>query len=198
MTCFNQIRWTGRILLIIGILNVSAAGCASAVTESPVPTETGAIQTLPYPVPVETQPSTAYPLPSGPQLTNTPIAYPASTEAAMTEPPAIQTPAFEVTPLTPEPMHQPTQPVPQDPYIAGLVQTARTDLASRLNVSAEDIGFLSYEEVVWPDASLGCPKLGVLYIQVQTDGYKILLGYGGSEYAYHGGGSRSPFLCENK
>jgi hypothetical protein len=35
------------------------------------------------------------------------------------------------------------------------------------------------------------------YIQVMVEGYRIMLQHAGQLYAYHGGGSRPPFLCEN-
>ena len=77
-----------------------------------------------------------------------------------------------------------------------LVELARQDLARRLGVDAADIELESAEAVVWPDGSLGCPRPGMVYTQVLQDGYRILLRVGKEIYAYHGGGSRGPFLCE--
>jgi len=89
------------------------------------------------------------------------------------------------------------KPTPSDPYIANLVQQAQQDLATRLNVSSETIAFLGFEDVVWPDGSLGCPQPGMGYTQVMVEGYRILLYFEGQTYAYHGGGNRLPFLCQD-
>jgi hypothetical protein len=78
-----------------------------------------------------------------------------------------------------------------------LVMQARQDLADRLGVSLEGIEVLSFEAVVWPDASMGCPKPGMAYIQVPQDGALIRLSAAGQEYDYHSGGNRGVFLCEN-
>lgn len=78
-----------------------------------------------------------------------------------------------------------------------LVVQAKQDLADRLGVSLEKIEVLSFEAVVWPDASLGCPQPGMEYIQVPMDGALIRLSIEGHEYDYHSGGNRGVFLCEN-
>lgn len=89
------------------------------------------------------------------------------------------------------------KPPPQNNYIANLVQQAQQDLAKQLDVPAEQIEFVSFEDVIWPDGGLGCPEPGMAYIQVQVEGYRILLQFEGQTYAYHGGGDRPPFLCKN-
>jgi hypothetical protein len=90
-----------------------------------------------------------------------------------------------------------TKPTPANQYIANLVQQAQQDLATRLNVAVEKIEFSDFEDMVWPDGSLGCPMPGMAYTQVMVEGYRILLQHGGQVYAYHGGGSRPPFLCQD-
>ncbi len=77
-----------------------------------------------------------------------------------------------------------------------LVIQAKEDLAGRLGISPNHIALLSYEEVVWPDASLGCPQPGMAYIQVSQDGALIRLSVEGQVYDYHSGGNRDVFLCE--
>ena len=93
---------------------------------------------------------------------------------------------------------QTPEPLPSSPGEADLVQQAITDLSQRLSVSESMITLMKYENVVWPDAGLGCPHPDMAYTQVQRDGYRILLQYGKRTFAYHGGGNRGPFLCENK
>jgi hypothetical protein len=73
---------------------------------------------------------------------------------------------------------------------------AKGDLAERLNIPVKEIDLFSFEEVVWPDASLGCPQPGMAYIQVPKDGALIRLSAKGQMYDYHSGGNRGVFLCE--
>jgi hypothetical protein len=91
----------------------------------------------------------------------------------------------------------PTSPLPSDPATSALVEQAIQDLAGRLSLPADQIGFIQFEPVTWSDGSLGCPIPGMEYIQVLVEGYRIRLQADGQEYAYHGGGRRGPFLCEN-
>ena len=44
---------------------------------------------------------------------------------------------------------------------------------------------MSAEAVEWPDASLGNPQPGMVYAQVVTPGYKIILSARGQQYEYH-------------
>ena len=77
-----------------------------------------------------------------------------------------------------------------------LITQAKEDLAERLGIPTAEIKLLSFEEVVWPDASLGCPQPGMRYKQVPYDGALIRLSVEGQVYDYHSGGSRGVFLCE--
>ena len=83
-----------------------------------------------------------------------------------------------------------------EPGLATLVEMAREDLAQRLSVPIDQIQVLEAKSVVWPDASLGCPKPGMSYIQVLQEGALIRLQVGPFQYEYHAGGSQSPFLCD--
>ena len=78
-----------------------------------------------------------------------------------------------------------------------LVMQAMKDLARRLSVSLQAIALVEFESVIWPDASLGCPRPGMAYRQVQQDGARIVLEVNGRSYVYHSGGSRAPFMCES-
>jgi len=83
-----------------------------------------------------------------------------------------------------------------DPGLQPYIDIAVSDLAQRLSADAAGITVTSATLVVWPDSSLGCPAPGQEYAQVTTDGALILLQAAGTEYPYHAGGSREPFLCE--
>ncbi len=128
-----------------------------------------------------------------------------TTQTLQTTVPSSEAPIVTVTPPSstepPEPPPPATTPPPStgdiDPRLAPLVEIAVADLASRLGSDRGDITVVVAEMVVWPDGAVGCPQPGVEYTQVLVDGYRIVLGADGAEFAYHGGGTRGPFLCEN-
>lgn len=64
---------------------------------------------------------------------------------------------------------------------------ALADLAAKLGVTPDAITVKSVEPVEWPDASLGCPQPGMMYAQVITPGYRIVLEVNGQSYEYHAG-----------
>jgi hypothetical protein len=91
--------------------------------------------------------------------------------------------------------------IPKTPGTSGpsenrLVIQAKEDLAERLSTAVDQIQLVEFRAVVWPDASLGCPQPGMVYIQVPQDGALIILAVGEKRYEYHSGGARPPFLCE--
>ncbi len=79
----------------------------------------------------------------------------------------------------------PVLPTPYAPGLQSLIDQARNDLAKRLSIAAVDIDVAGASREDWPDASLGCPKMGVMYIQVVTPGFQIILEAGGKLYIYH-------------
>ncbi len=83
-----------------------------------------------------------------------------------------------------------------DPFLKKLVDFAIDDLTHRLSIDPSTIEVREVRQVVWPDRSLGCPRPGMEYPQVQQDGLLIRLRAIGREYSYHSGGARMPFLCE--
>ena len=115
-------------------------------------------------------------------------------------PPATPTPAPTAVP-TRVPMSTPTSLPPFTPAAPGLsgsaaiAQLAVTELAGRLNVKATDIQVKSVEPVDWPDASLGCPQPGMMYIQMITPGYKVTLSAGGKDYVVHTDGKQRAVYC---
>ncbi len=66
-----------------------------------------------------------------------------------------------------------------------LINKAKEDLAERLDVIKEEIKVKSTQKKDWPDSSLGCPKPGMMYAQVITPGYLIVLETVGKGYNYH-------------
>jgi hypothetical protein len=90
-----------------------------------------------------------------------------------------------------------TPSTPVTPNLEKLIETAKADLASRLSLSAEEILVLEATSVTWPDASLGCPREGMLYAQILSPGYLIRLQSGDREFDYHAGRGGKVFYCEN-
>ena len=84
---------------------------------------------------------------------------------------------------TGRPAASPTVTVP--PEAAPLVAQAQADAATRTSIPANAWTVVVVQPKEWPDASLGCPKPGVMYIQVVTRGYLIILSSGGRTLEYH-------------
>jgi hypothetical protein len=78
---------------------------------------------------------------------------------------------------------------------AEIVQLAKDDLARKLSVAPEAIMVVSIDAVNWPDASLGCPEPGMIYAQVITPGFLVVLESADQTYKYHSGADRI-VLCE--
>ena len=110
-----------------------------------------------------------------------PLATPASADASPG--PAVPEKSMPTPPpVTAAPR---VTPAPQ-PDIRDL---AVADLAARLSVNPAAITVQVVEPIEWPDASLGCPQPGMMYAQVITPGYRIVLEVNGKSYEYHTGGA---------
>lgn len=73
---------------------------------------------------------------------------------------------------------------------------SREDLAQRLGLPSKAISLVSVESLKWPDASLGCPRPGIVYAQVITPGFRIILKAAGKVYEYHADREQLVILCE--
>lgn len=60
-----------------------------------------------------------------------------------------------------------------------LIALVKEDLAEREGVDVDEIGHPSVEKKTWSDTSLGCPEEGMMYAEVLTPGYQIILSIGG-------------------
>ena len=100
-----------------------------------------------------------------------------------------QTPTFpqEDTVMTPA--------TPPDEAAEKMVALVKGHLAQRLNIAADQIVLSDVKAVIWRDASLGCPKPGVDYIQMETPGYTIFLEANGKTYNYHTDEIKRFVLC---
>lgn len=81
------------------------------------------------------------------------------------------------------------------PTPTGQSDVAVADLAERLGVAPDAVTLVSVDAVTWRDSSIGCPQRGMAYLQVLTEGVRIVLEVDGTRYRYHAGGGREPFYC---
>ena len=68
---------------------------------------------------------------------------------------------------------------------AALVTRAIDDLAATTGVDPASITLVSIEPVEWRDSSLGCPQPDMMYAQMLTPGYRIVLSTGDETVEYH-------------
>ena len=76
-----------------------------------------------------------------------------------------------------------------------LVDMATKNLATKLGIEEADITVAQAEYVTWRDSSIGCPRDDMQYMQVLTNGSRIVLKANGAIYNYHSGGNVPPSYC---
>ena len=76
------------------------------------------------------------------------------------------------------------------------IRIAIEDLAARLDLNPDFIIARESRPITWPDASLGCPQEGMMYAQVETEGYIIWLEANVDLYRYHTDTIGNVVLCE--
>lgn len=81
--------------------------------------------------------------------------------------------------------------------LSKLIEQSRNNLALRLDVKATAVTVVEARHVVWPNASVGCPKPGYVYIQMLTQGVLIRLKVNDRIHQYHGGVRGPAVYCEN-
>ena len=72
-----------------------------------------------------------------------------------------------------------------NPQAQGAVDAAVRDAATRMSIGAGQLGVERVEAREWGDSSLGCPQPGMMYAQVITPGYLIVVAGGGKRLEYH-------------
>jgi hypothetical protein len=78
-----------------------------------------------------------------------------------------------------------------------MLDMVKVALADQLGVDVASLQVLSIQSVVWPDASLGCPRPNTGYLQVETPGYLISLGADGDTYLFHTDLTSNYLVCED-
>ena len=71
------------------------------------------------------------------------------------------------------------------PEALAAAAAAKADLAARLGIGAEDPDLVGLMPGEWGDTSLGCPAEDMVYAQVVTSGYSVMLDHMETEYSYH-------------
>lgn len=181
------------IFLVMGI-----ASCQpGAGVEYPVENRLEITQTT-------TKSTTARPSPEGSSIPD---------DAGLTpEPPEIEERTNIMEPVTPhpsDPVEQktpvennretnaiPSQPTPGN-YNEVLVHRALSEASEISGLAEDSFTIIKAEARQWPDSSLGCPLPGMMYLQVITDGYQIVLKGEGEIYDFRSGSSGKFFLCPN-
>jgi hypothetical protein len=165
-----------RIFFLIGLLAVSGilGACASApITGATDATPTG---TLPTSAPIPSA------VPTGETLPQVSPTFEVSVPPTV---PLNRTPAPEVPPPINGAPTRPAETAVNDPSLEKLINEAKQDLAGRVSAASGEITVKQAEATEWSDASLGCPMPGVMYAQVITPGYLIVLEANGQEWEYH-------------
>jgi hypothetical protein len=71
------------------------------------------------------------------------------------------------------------------------ISVATQAASKQLNLPAEQFSVQQAQAVDWPNSSLGCPQPGMMYLQVITPGFKVLLKAGAEVYPVHVAGTRA-------
>jgi hypothetical protein len=70
--------------------------------------------------------------------------------------------------------------------------------ADQVAASPADVHVEQVEAHQWGDSSLGCPRPGVQYSQVVTDGYLIVVTAAGKTLEYHSDARGRVVLCQER
>jgi hypothetical protein len=75
------------------------------------------------------------------------------------------------------------------------VELARSTLVRELGCAADAVALIDAEAVEWSDSALGCPRPGMLYMQVITPGYRVTLEHNGQRYQVHTDAGQRAVRC---
>jgi hypothetical protein len=78
------------------------------------------------------------------------------------------------------------------------VEAALRDAAARLGVKPDDLKVDRVEPRQFGDSSLGCPKPGLMYSQIVTPGFVILISGAGKQLEYHADTRGQVVLCQER
>jgi hypothetical protein len=158
-----------KIVLITFLLSMLISACTSFQEVLPTPT------------------SQNTPMPATPTLVMPTREVPDKKELLTPFPPVDREP-IEMTPISPADLPE---------NLHAVVQQAISELATSLSIDTDQILLLSAQSVVWSDSSLGCPQPDMNYLQVLTDGYRVILAANDAQYDYHANKNGYGTFCEN-
>jgi hypothetical protein len=188
----NFISRVWPVVVVVSAMLITA-GCAgiqnSAGDVAPSVTPGGADE---VPAQVSREPAAPQPSPTRPAATPEPTAVELPTEI---QEPEGSAPISTVLPTqsseeTMVPVEVQSIPGSEAPLAAAVAH-----LSDQTGTPPEEIKVVSIEAVNWPDTSLGCPQEGMMYAQVITQGYKIVLEAQGQQYEYHTNEQEHAVLC---
>lgn len=170
-----------KVYLAVGVagLLLAITACGTVATPEDIPPMTIEAQAEPATpaelpatdLPVEIQAeATPTGLPTEIVMPNSPVVQPA---AAPANPGAFSVPGSEAA-----------------------LAAALANLAQQTGIPADQITVQSIEATEWPDASLGCPQEGMMYAQVVTPGFLMVLTAQGQTYEYHTDQQATVVLCK--
>lgn len=77
------------------------------------------------------------------------------------------------------------EPVAPDPIAQAMVDLVRRDWSEQISAEAGSVEVVGLVSVIWPDASLGCPKAAGPYPAQEMPGYRVVLRQAEREAIYH-------------
>ena len=153
-----------RLLAAVVLLPLLLAACVHQASDSPTPDVTPTLSAIPQ------------------KVTPTTSLHPTTTADS-------EGTIDRTTRATPELVDEPVIPTLGAPAVgevpAELLDDIIADLAERLEISADEITVILERAVEWNDGSLGCPKPGMMYIQVITPGFRVVLLAKDQMFDYH-------------
>lgn len=97
--------------------------------------------------------------------------------------------------VVPADEERPTSPATEE---AEMTDRAIKDLVQRLGLDdASAVQVRSVKRVDWPNPGLGCPEPDMMYAQVITPGYLVVLAVAGETYEYHTDTGTRLVLCRD-
>ena len=79
-----------------------------------------------------------------------------------------------------------------------MIVRAKANLAWQTGIETSQITVVEAESVEWPNSSLGCPQPDMMYAQVVTPGYRIVLQVEDKTYVYHTDQSQTVVPCSGE
>ena len=103
-------------------------------------------------------------------------------------------PVATSTALTPtSPTSVAPSPSPESPPS---VRAALADAAQHIGVPVDQLRVEQLQATQWPDSALGCPRPGMMYSQIVTPGYLVVISGAGKLLEYHTDAGSRVVLCK--